>query len=166
MVRESGDIIEGGAPPAADRPSPELDKARGGGPVLNLTAGEPSSARTPAPLRPRPPQARSGSTRRTIFPVLALAAIISCPERASARGRTAWITGFSRPCSARCVEGACLGRVVVLLDDAQGNQGIGLNLGAADGTRNPKRLLAPAAGLVPRSRMDERLGHGGGHPGP
>jgi cellulose synthase/poly-beta-1,6-N-acetylglucosamine synthase-like glycosyltransferase/peptidoglycan/xylan/chitin deacetylase (PgdA/CDA1 family) len=35
-------------PPAADRPSPELDKARGGGPVLNLTAGEPSSARTPA----------------------------------------------------------------------------------------------------------------------
>ncbi|WP_240197271.1 bifunctional polysaccharide deacetylase/glycosyltransferase family 2 protein [Nonomuraea lactucae] len=35
-------------PPATDRPSPELERARRDGPVLNLTAGEPSSARLPA----------------------------------------------------------------------------------------------------------------------
>lgn len=35
-------------PPAADRATPELEEARRGGPVLNLTAGKPSSARLPA----------------------------------------------------------------------------------------------------------------------
>ncbi|MER6950181.1 bifunctional polysaccharide deacetylase/glycosyltransferase family 2 protein [Nonomuraea sp. NPDC000554] len=35
------------APPVADRPSPQLEKVREGGPVLNLTGGEPSSARLP-----------------------------------------------------------------------------------------------------------------------
>ncbi|MEU8251788.1 bifunctional polysaccharide deacetylase/glycosyltransferase family 2 protein [Nonomuraea sp. NPDC048916] len=35
------------APPATDRPSPELEKVRAGGPVLNLTGNEPASARLP-----------------------------------------------------------------------------------------------------------------------
>ncbi|MFF0865587.1 bifunctional polysaccharide deacetylase/glycosyltransferase family 2 protein [Nonomuraea sp. NPDC003560] len=35
-------------PPATDRPSPDLERARRGGPVLNLTDGKPASARLPA----------------------------------------------------------------------------------------------------------------------
>ncbi|WP_235854779.1 polysaccharide deacetylase family protein [Nonomuraea aridisoli] len=35
-------------PPATDRPSPDLERARHGGPMLNLTDGEPASARLPA----------------------------------------------------------------------------------------------------------------------
>ncbi|MEO3800656.1 bifunctional polysaccharide deacetylase/glycosyltransferase family 2 protein [Nonomuraea sp. B1E8] len=35
-------------PPATDRPSPDLERARRGGPVLNLTDGQPASARLPA----------------------------------------------------------------------------------------------------------------------
>jgi hypothetical protein len=59
-----------------------------------------------------------------------------------------------------------VGRVVVLLDHAQGAQHVGLVGGAAGGPRGRQRLVAPAAGVVATPGVDQRLRDGGGHPCP
>ena len=59
-----------------------------------------------------------------------------------------------------------LGRVVVLLDHALGDQDVGLLVGAAGVAGGGQGLVAPAAGLLSVPGIDERLRHGGGHPRP
>jgi hypothetical protein len=59
-----------------------------------------------------------------------------------------------------------VGRVVVLLDHAQGDQHVGFLVGAAGAAGGRQGLVAPAAGVVAAPGVDQRLGDGGGHPGP
>jgi hypothetical protein len=76
------------------------------------------------------------------------------------------VAGVSRPGSGRYILRAGLGRLVVLLDQAQRDQDVSFVVGAVGAPGSHEGLIAPAASLVSLSAIDERLRHGGGHPCP
>ena len=121
----------------------------------------------PNPDQPRPVRSASPAPSSKAAPADARSPSCSPPRRGRT-GPAARSPGCRRrpPAPGRREQRAGVGRVVTLLDHAQGDQHVGFLVGAAGAAGGRQGLVAPAAGLVALPGIDQRLGHGGGHPGP